>query len=61
MKVWIVTAGLSYEGAFATAVCSTEEKAEELSEKLKRTTSYDWFGVDGYEVDGHEPDFSHFT
>jgi hypothetical protein len=61
MDVWIVEAGADYEGAYLTAVCSTEKKAEGLRDKWERESSHDWVSANKYTVDAHEPDFSHFT
>lgn len=61
MKVWIVSAGMQYDGTFATVVCSTQQKAEKLREEWEGAGGFDWYSSDEYEVDGHEPDYSHFT
>lgn len=52
MKVYVVYGGWDYEGVYGQSirVFSSEEKAEEYSDKLVKE-SYDYVNVDEREVD----------
>lgn len=52
MKVYVVTAGYSYEGSEVVAVFSNEEAAEEQVKRTKKAHSfYDHVSVEEWEVE----------
>lgn len=51
MDVWIVEAGMSYEGGSIMGVRSTEALAKQLHDKILTESLYDWVYTSEHTVD----------